>query len=76
MDEYQDILRCCVSYPGNDLRLGGNAMQSQGYATEATDIVISVIVYLAAFALLLRMLLSGKLGKRRNKNGKKEAAAK
>ena len=58
------------------LRLGGNAMQSQGYATEATDIVISVIVYLAAFALLLRMLLSGKLGKRRNKNGKKEAAAK
>ncbi len=32
------------------LRLGGNAMQSQGYATEATDIVISVIVYLAAFA--------------------------
>lgn len=58
------------------LRLGGNAMQSQGYATEATDIVISVIVYLAAFALLLRMLLSGKLGKRWNKNGNKEAAAK
>ena len=24
VDEYQDILRCCVSYPGNDLRLGGN----------------------------------------------------
>ena len=23
VDEYQDILRCCVSYPGNDLRLGG-----------------------------------------------------
>lgn len=58
------------------LRLGGNAMQSQGYATEATDIVISVIVYLAAFALLIRMFLSGKLGRRRNKNEKKEAAAK
>ena len=24
VDEYQDMLRCCVSYPGNDHRLGGN----------------------------------------------------
>ena len=53
------------------LRLGGNAMQSQGYATEATDIVISVIVYLAAFSLLLRMILSGS---GRNKSRKKEAS--
>lgn len=40
------------------LRLGGTAMQSQGFATEATEIVTSVIVYLAAFALLMRMTLS------------------
>lgn len=58
------------------LRLGGNAMQSQGYATEATDIVISVIVYLAAFALLIRMILSGGWGRRGKKNRKKEAQAK
>lgn len=56
------------------LRLGGNAMQSQGFATEATDIVISVIVYLAAFSLLLRMILSGGMGGHKKKNGKKEAA--
>lgn len=24
VDEYQEMLRCCVSYPGNDHRLGGN----------------------------------------------------
>jgi glutamine synthetase len=24
VDEYQDILRCCVAYPGNDCRLGGS----------------------------------------------------
>ena len=53
------------------LRLGGNAMQSQGYATEATDIVISVIVYLAAFSLLLRMILSGS---GRKKSRKKEVS--
>lgn len=41
------------------LRLGGIAMQSQGFATEATDIVISVIIYLAAFSLLLKLKLSG-----------------
>ena len=40
------------------LRLGGTAMQSQGFATEATEIVTSVIVYLAAFALLMRMTLA------------------
>ena len=35
VDEYQDILRCCVSYPGNDLRLGGN---------EAPPAVISIFL--------------------------------
>ena len=56
------------------LRLGGNAMQSQGYATEATEIVTSVIVYLAAFSLLIRMFLTGQLGgkKKHTKKVKKE----
>ena len=54
------------------LRLGGTAMQSQGFATEATEIVTSVIVYLAAFALLMRMTL-GKLITRKHK---KEETAK
>lgn len=59
------------------LRLGGTAMQSQGYATEATEIVTSVIVYLAAFSLLIRMFLSGRLGgKKRHANPKKEAGKK
>ena len=53
------------------LRLGGNAMQSQGFATEATEIVTSVIVYLAAFALLIRMFLAGDLGGKK-KQTKKE----
>lgn len=54
------------------LRLGGNAMQSQGFATEATEIVTSVIVYLAAFALLMRM----SLGKLLSRKHKKEETAK
>lgn len=41
------------------LNLGGIAMQSQGYATEATSIVISVIIYLAAFSLFMRLKLTG-----------------
>ena len=35
VDEYQDMLRCCVSYPGNDHRLGGN---------EAPPAIISVFL--------------------------------
>ena len=35
MDEYQDMLRCCVSYPGNDHRLGGN---------EAPPAIISIFL--------------------------------
>ena len=45
------------------LRLGGIAMQSQGYATEATDIVISVIIYLAAFSLIIKMKLGSLFNK-------------
>ena len=51
------------------LKLGGIAMQSQGYATEATDIVTAVIIYLAAFSLLLRIKLSSVF------NGKKKEVA-
>ena len=35
VDEYQDMLRCCVSYPGNDHRPGGN---------EAPPAIISVFL--------------------------------
>lgn len=35
VDEYQEMLRCCVSYPGNDHRLGGN---------EAPPAIISVFL--------------------------------
>mgnify|MGYP003308275645 CR=1 FL=1 len=34
-DEYQEMLRCCVAYPGNDYRLGGN---------EAPPAVVSVFL--------------------------------
>ena len=34
-DEYQELLRCCVAYPGNDFRLGGN---------EAPPAVVSVFL--------------------------------
>jgi len=56
-----------VSY----INLGGIAMQSQGYATEATQIVISVIIYLAAFSLLMQTKIAGFL-KRSGKKQKKE----
>lgn len=47
------------------LRLGGIAMQSQGYATEATDIVMAVIIYLAAVSLLIRLKLGSLLNHNR-----------
>ncbi len=40
------------------VRLGGYAIQSYGYATEASDIVISVIIYLAALSFFLRGAIS------------------
>ena len=55
------------------LKLGGIAMQSQGYATEATQIVISVIIYLAAFSLLLRTKIAGFFQKSGRKSGKEAA---
>ena len=47
VDEYQDMLRCCVSYPGNDHRLGGNeappAVVSVFLGDELTAILESII---------------------------------
>ena len=46
-DEYQDMLRCCVAYPGNDHRLGGNeappAIVSVFLGDELTAILDSII---------------------------------
>ena len=47
VDEYQVMLRCCVSYPGNDHRLGGNeappAIISIFLGDELTAILDSIV---------------------------------
>ena len=43
VDEYQDMLRCCVAYPGNDRRLGGN---------EAPPAIVSVFL-IQCFSIFL-----------------------
>ena len=47
VDEYQEMLRCCVSYPGNDHRLGGNeappAIISVFLGDELTSILDSIV---------------------------------
>ena len=47
VDEYQEMLRCCVSYPGNDHRLGGHeappAIVSVFLGDELTAILESII---------------------------------
>jgi len=47
VDEYQQMLRCCVSYPGNDHRLGGfeapPAIVSISLGDELTAILESII---------------------------------
>ena len=47
VDEYQEMLRCCVSYPGNDHRLGGNeappAIISVFLGDELTAILDSIV---------------------------------
>ena len=57
-----------VSY----IQVGGDAMQPD-FVKEIIDIIISVIIYLAAFALLTRELLSR--GKQRREDAALEAAA-
>ena len=53
------------------LQVGGSAMQPN-YSPETTDIVIAVIIYLAAFALLMRGVITRALSRRKQKeaNGK------
>ncbi|WP_294500488.1 ABC transporter permease [uncultured Gemmiger sp.] len=51
-----------VSY----LQVGGSAMQPN-YSPETTDIVIAVIIYLAAFALLMRGVITKALSRRKEK---------
>ena len=47
VDEYQEMLRCCVTYPGNDHRLGGNeappAIISIFLGDELTAILDSIV---------------------------------
>lgn len=47
VDEYQDMLRCCVAYPGNDCRLGGHeappAVLSVFLGDELTAILEAII---------------------------------
>ena len=47
VDDYQEMLRCCVAYHGNDARLGGNeappVIISVSLGAELTDIVDSII---------------------------------
>ncbi|MBO4818604.1 MAG: glutamine synthetase III [Firmicutes bacterium] len=47
VDDYQEMLRCCVAYQGNDFRLGGNeappVIMSVSLGSELTAIVDAVI---------------------------------
>ncbi len=51
------------------IQVGGASMQPD-FSSEATDIVIAVIIYLAAFALLMRYLISRALAGRKDKEAK------
>ena len=47
VDDYQEMLRCCVAYQGNDFRLGGNeappVIMSVSLGSELTAIVDAII---------------------------------
>jgi glutamine synthetase len=47
VDDYQEMLRCCVAYKGNDFRLGGNeappVIMSVSLGSELTSIVDAII---------------------------------
>jgi len=53
------------------IQVGGAAMQPN-FSSETTDIVIAVIIYLAAFALLMRGLISKALSRRGEKGATKK----
>jgi len=50
------------------IQVGGAAMQPE-FSSETTDIVISVIIYLAAFALLMRGVIAKAMQSRKEKGG-------
>ena len=54
----------CISY----IQVGGAAMQPD-YSSETIDIVIAVIIYLAAFALLMRGVIAKAVSGRKEKGG-------
>ena len=56
-----------VSY----LSVGGNAMQP-AFSTETVNLIIAVIIYLAAFSLLVRTLLGKVLAERKHKKGESD----
>lgn len=51
------------------IQVGGASMQPN-FSTESTDIIISVIVYLAAFALLMRQFVIWLLSRKKDKEAK------
>ena len=54
------------------LQLGGFTMQLYGFVPEIIEIVISVIIYFSAFALLVKMFLRNRLKKEESKEGGQE----
>ena len=50
VDEYQEMLRCCVSYPGNDHRLGGH---------EAPPAIVSIFLG-AELTAILEAIIAGR----------------
>lgn len=50
------------------IQVGGAAMQP-AYSSETIDIVIAVIIYLAAFALLMRGVIAKAVSGRKEKGG-------
>lgn len=58
------------------LKVGGQAMQSLGLAPQIIDIITSVIIYFAAFALFFRLLLARLSGGRDTSNANAEPADK
>ncbi len=58
------------------IQVGGSAMQPN-FSSESTDIIIAVIIYLAAFALLMKgvitKVLKGKASGKENANSEEEA---
>ena len=58
------------------LKVGGQAMQSLGLAPQIIDIITSVIIYFAAFALFFRLLLARLGGGKDTSNANAEPADK